>query len=196
MDVDLQSLGPASVGAFEAALSTLSAALYLLAAVAVLAKAPRDHRSRLFLLIAITNVMPYAASVLFWYRGAVTFTKPLLLAVALSFAVGSVALFHFSQLFPWRRPWIRGQTAWLTAAYLACPLLTMAVMNSASTPSRVSTPNSAALRSVGLMVPPCRISATSPTVGSSTFPAVAKTPPSTTEMPIADRENPQDRQIA
>jgi len=128
MDVDLQSLGPASVGAFEAALSTLSAALYLLVAVAVLAKAPRDHRSRLFLLIAITNVMPYAASVLFWYRGAVTFTKPLLLAVALSFAVGSVALFHFSQVFPWRRPWIRDQKPWLRAAYIASPLLTAAVI--------------------------------------------------------------------
>jgi len=128
MDVDLQSFGPANVGAFEAVLSAVSAALYLLAALVVLAKAPRDQRSRVFLLIAVANVMPYIASVLFWYRGAVTFTKPLLLAVALSFAVGSVALFHFSQLFPWRRPWIRGQTAWLTAAYLACPLLTMAVI--------------------------------------------------------------------
>lgn len=128
MDVDLQSLGPANVGAFEAVLSAVSAALYLLVALFVLAKAPRDQRSRLFLLIALTNVMPYVASVLFWYRGAVTFTKPLLLAVALSFAVGSVALFHFSQLFPWRRPWIREQTGWLKAAYLAGPLLTMAVI--------------------------------------------------------------------
>jgi hypothetical protein len=128
MDVDLQSLGPTSVGAFEAVLAFVSAALYLLVALAVLAKASRDQRSRLFLLIAMTNVMPYVASVLFWYRGAVNFTKPLLLAVALSFAVGSVALFHFSQLFPWRRPWIREQTPWLKAAYLACPLLTLAVI--------------------------------------------------------------------
>src|SRR6185437_4664136 len=97
-------------------------------ALVVLAKAPRDQRSRLFLLIAVTNVMAYVAAVLFWYHGAVTFAKPLLLAVALSFAVGSVALFHFSQLFPWRRPWIREQTPWLKAAYLACPLLTMAVI--------------------------------------------------------------------
>ena len=78
----------------------------------------------------------------------------------------------------------------------AARLLTITVTNSASTATRVSTPNSAAFRSAGLMCPPCRTSAASPTIGSSTLPAVENTPPSTIEMPIAAREKPHDRQIA
>jgi hypothetical protein len=41
---------------------------------------------------------------------------------AVSFAVGSVALFHFTQVFPWRRPWIRAHGLWLAAAYVVLPL--------------------------------------------------------------------------
>ena len=70
------TFGPASVGMFEAILSAVSAALYLLIACAALLRAPRDSRARLFLLIAITNLAPYLIPVLFWSRGQVAFSKP------------------------------------------------------------------------------------------------------------------------
>src|SRR6185369_7872710 len=43
---------------------------------------------------------------------------------AASFAVGSPALFHFTQLFPWRRPWIRAHGRWLMAGYVLLPIPT------------------------------------------------------------------------
>jgi hypothetical protein len=43
-------------------------------------------------------------------------------ATTVSLAVGSVALFHFTQVFPARRPWVRAHGPWLTAAYGALPI--------------------------------------------------------------------------
>ncbi len=122
------AFGPASVGTFEAMLSAVSAALYLLIACAALSRAPRDSRTRLFLLIAITNLAPYLIPVLFWSRGQVAFTTPVILSLGLSVTIGSLALFHFLQMFPWRRPWIRRFWRWLIAGYLICPLVVAAVI--------------------------------------------------------------------
>jgi hypothetical protein len=40
---------------------------------------------------------------------------------AVSLAAGSVALFHFTQVFPSRRPWIDSRGLWLAAAYAVLP---------------------------------------------------------------------------
>ena len=69
-------------------MSATSALLYLLVAAAALAKAPRDRRVHAFVLLALANVAPLLVPVLFWYRGAVAFTKPLIFALALSLTVG------------------------------------------------------------------------------------------------------------
>src|SRR5258708_7140235 len=36
--------------------------------------------------------------------------------------MGSLLLFHFTQVFPWRRPWIRAHYRWLAAGYLVVPM--------------------------------------------------------------------------
>src|SRR6185295_18528096 len=42
--------------------------------------------------------------------------------VGLSLMMGSLALFHFTQVFPWRRPWIRSYWKWLLFGYLVVPV--------------------------------------------------------------------------
>jgi hypothetical protein len=123
MDQALSPFGSATVGSFEAIVSLLSATLYLVVAFAAVAKAPRDVRVHLFLLIAITNLFPYVVPVLFWQRGQMAFTKVVILGMSLSITLGSLALLHFFQIFPWRRPWILEHGRWLAAGYFVCPVL-------------------------------------------------------------------------
>jgi hypothetical protein len=111
-------LQPPAATAFDAVSSLLAAAVYLLVAFAALAHAPRDPRVRIFLVTAAASAPPYCLTALIWERGAgAALSKPVLLIVAVSLMVGSLALLHFAQLFPWRRPWIRAHGRWLTAGY-------------------------------------------------------------------------------
>jgi hypothetical protein len=127
---EFPSFASATVGSFEAVMSAISALLYLFVAAAALAKAPRDGRVRAFVVLALANVAPLLVPVLFWYRGAVAFTRPLIFALALSLTVGSLVLFHFFQIFPWRRPWIREHGRWLVAGYVIGPIVVALLMGS------------------------------------------------------------------
>lgn len=113
---------PPAATAFDAAASVMLLLLYIGVAVAAIARTPRDARAQLFLALAVTSAAPYALSPLQWLRGAAAYTPFVIAVTAVSFAVGSVALFHFTQVFPWRRPWIRAHGLWLAAAYVVLPL--------------------------------------------------------------------------
>jgi uncharacterized membrane protein len=117
-------LQPPSATAFDAASAAASAALYVLIAVAGVLRAPRDRRTHLFLLIAVCGAPPYLLSLLLWARGTAALTRPVIVTAAVSLALGSLALLHFTQLFPWRRPWIRGHWRWLLAGYILLPVMT------------------------------------------------------------------------
>jgi hypothetical protein len=119
MDAILQ---PPSATAFDAASSAASAAIYLIVALAAIVRAPRDSRTHVFLLIAICGIAPYLVSTLLWARGPAALSRPVVAIVALSLALGSLALFHFTQVFPWRRPWIRAHWTWLLTGYLVTPI--------------------------------------------------------------------------
>lgn len=107
----------------EMCFAAVSAAVYLIVAIVALAHAPRDIRTRLFFVIALASAAPYAFTVLLWGRGsAAALTLPVMAAVGLSLVFGSLALLHFSQVFPWRRPWIRAHWPWLFAGYLVVPV--------------------------------------------------------------------------
>jgi hypothetical protein len=138
----MDSLFPTPViGSLEAMTSAISALVYVAVGVAALAKAPRDARVRLFFVLSLTSIAPYLTPVLFWWRGAdAQFTKPLTLSLILSVIVGGIALFHFLQVFPWRRPWIRHHGPWLAAAYAVCPLLAIGMMLAAPDRLDESTP--------------------------------------------------------
>jgi hypothetical protein len=50
-----------------------------------------------------------------------------MVTVALSLMVNSLALLHFTQIFPWRRPWVRRHAAWLWGGYIGILLVTALV---------------------------------------------------------------------
>jgi hypothetical protein len=60
--------------------------------------------------------------VLLWARGyEATMQLAVMAVVGLSLAMGSLTLFHFTQVFPWRRPWIRSYWTWLLIGYVVVP---------------------------------------------------------------------------
>jgi hypothetical protein len=114
---------PAVATTFEVIAAIVSAVLYLGVAIAAMLRAPRDVRARVFLATAVASAAPYSVTVLLWARGAdAAFTLPVIAAVGLSLMLGSLTLFHFTQVFPWRRPWITAHWRWLGAGYLLAPL--------------------------------------------------------------------------
>lgn len=114
---------PPVATAFEAFSAIVSGALYLIVAVAALVHAPRDARARVFLATALVSAAPYSLTVLLWARGSdAVFTLPVMAVVALSLMMGSLTLLHFTQVFPWRRPWIRAHWRWLAAGYVVAAL--------------------------------------------------------------------------
>jgi hypothetical protein len=121
-------LQPPSVTAFDAVSSLLSAAIYVLVALAAFAQAPRDSRVRVFLVVALASVAPYCLTALIWQRGTqVLMSKTVMVTVGLSLMVNAVALLHFTQIFPWRRPWIRRYGAGLWAGYAGVLVVTALV---------------------------------------------------------------------
>jgi hypothetical protein len=119
----VDTLFPKVATGFEVFAALVSAALYLVVAVAAVARAPRDIRTRVFLATAVASAAPYSVTVLLWARGAnAAFTMWVIGLVGLSLMFGSLTLLHFTQVFPWRRPWIRSHGKWLIAGYLLTPI--------------------------------------------------------------------------
>ena len=119
----MDTLFPSVATPFEVFAAIVSAALYLIVGVAAVVRAPRDIRARVFLATAVASAAPYSVTVLLWARGAgAAFTMPVTAMVGLSLMFGSLTLFHFSQVFPWRRPWIRSHGKWLIAGYVLVPI--------------------------------------------------------------------------
>jgi hypothetical protein len=116
-------LPPAVATTFEVFAAIVSGALYLAVGVAALVHASRDVRVRVFFATALASAAPYSFTVLLWARGSgAAFALPVMAAVVLSLMIGSLLLFHFTQVFPWRRPWIRAHFRWLAAGYLVVPI--------------------------------------------------------------------------
>jgi hypothetical protein len=119
---------PLTATRFDAVTSAVSAAIYILVALAALIRAPRDPRTSTFLLIAVTSLPPYLLPAYAWFRPGSAFTKPLISVLAVSFVLGSLALFHFTQIFPWRRPWIRRYFEVLLTGYGLAPLIMLGLI--------------------------------------------------------------------
>jgi hypothetical protein len=127
-------LQPPAATAFDAVSALVSAGVYLIVALAALARAPRDARTRVFLAIALASVAPYGLTAIIWRDGSqAIWSKAILGSVALSLMLGSLALLHFSQVFPWRRPWIRKHGLWLWAGYAA--VIALSALGTFLTPS-------------------------------------------------------------
>jgi len=128
---------PLTATRFDAVTSAVSATVYLLVALAALLRAPRDSRTGIFLLVAATGLAPYLLPAYAWLRPG-TFSKPLVSVLAVSLVLGSLALFHFTQIFPWRRPWIRRYFELLLTGYgLGPPIVLGLIWFAPSQPEQI-----------------------------------------------------------
>jgi len=107
--------------AFDAVTQLIAAAVYLAIGVAALAQAPRDERTRVFCALALAHAVGFsvpAAGYLLGVTSASAYNRIPLGIMLAALSLGAVLMFHFSQVFPRRRPWIRGSGPQLPIAYL------------------------------------------------------------------------------
>jgi hypothetical protein len=97
---------------------------YLIVGVGAWLYRPRDVRTRVFLFVALANAAVFAIPTIAWLRG-ITDPRMIPRATVAAFigalGMGALLLFHFTQVFPKRRPWIRRSGAQLWIAYVLVP---------------------------------------------------------------------------
>jgi hypothetical protein len=112
--------------AFDAVTQLIAAAVYLAVGTAALAQAPRDERTRVFLAFASMNAIGFCIPAAGWFLGVkdvLAFDRIPLAVMLSALSVAAILLFNFSQIFPKRRPWIRGSGLQLPVAYALTPIV-------------------------------------------------------------------------
>ena len=123
-------VGVPEMTALDAAQQTVAGIVYLAIAAAALGYAPRDPRTQVFFTFSVANAVAFAVPVYAWFTGV---TNPLEMNrtfQAISFSalcLGGLLLFHFSQIFPRRRPWITRSGVQMPAAYILTPAIVMSL---------------------------------------------------------------------
>lgn len=106
--------------AFDAVTQLIAAAVYLSIGGAALAQAPRDERTRVFCALGIAHAIGFSIPAIGWFLGVkdpqALNRIPLGIMLA-ALSIGALLMFHFSQVFPRRRPWLRGSGLQLPIAY-------------------------------------------------------------------------------
>ena len=102
----------------------IAAVCYLAVGIAAWMRAAHDIRTRVFVAFSIANVIVFGIPTLWWLRGT---TDPRKLPPAATAAImaglgaGALVLFHFTQVFPRRRPWIKTSGIQMPIAYCLAP---------------------------------------------------------------------------
>lgn len=110
----------------DAVTQAVAAACYLAVAGAALLRAPHDVRTRVFFAFALANVAAFAIPALAWWKGITDPTAMPRIGTALVIAglgVAALLLFHFTQVFPRRRPWIRTAGIQMAVGYVLIPVV-------------------------------------------------------------------------
>jgi hypothetical protein len=103
----------------------LAALCYVAVGTAAWLRAPGDIRTRVFLALSIANLIVLGIPTFWWLRGMTDPTKLPVAALAVDTAAlgsGALLLFHFSQVFPRRRPWVKTSGAQMAIGYGLVPL--------------------------------------------------------------------------
>ena len=85
---------------------------------------PHDIRTRVFLAFSIANLIVFGVPTVWWLRGT---SNPRQLPAAATAAImaglgaGALVLFHFTQVFPRQRPWIKTAGIQMPIAYCLAP---------------------------------------------------------------------------
>jgi hypothetical protein len=129
--------------AFDAVTQLIGAAVYLAVGGAALAEAPRDERTRVFAAFGLMNAISFCIPAGAWFLGVkdpLAFSRVPLGVMLAALSVGALLMFHFSQVFPARRPWIRGSGLQLPIGYAITPLVVFTLVRWwPATPQQVTT---------------------------------------------------------
>lgn len=123
--MDLMTLPAPSFTTLDGVMQSIAAGLYLLIGAAAWLRAKRDVRTRVFFALSLANLVVFGIPTFWWLRGM---TDPRKLptwstaAIMAGLGVGALLLFHLTQVFPQRRPWIRSSGIQMAAAYMLAPL--------------------------------------------------------------------------
>ncbi len=124
--MDLGNIPAPTFTAVDGITQGSAALVYLVIGVAAWLRRRSDVRARVFLGYSLANLIVFAVPTYWWLRGLTDPTKmPTAATVVIMAAlgVGALLLFHFSQVFPRRRPWIRQSGAQMEIAYVLVPVV-------------------------------------------------------------------------
>jgi hypothetical protein len=123
--MDLTTLPAPVFTAVDGITQGLAALCYVAVGTAAWLRAPGDIRTRVFLALSIANLIVLGIPTFWWLRGMTDPTKLPVAALAVDTAAlgsGALLLFHFSQVFPRRRPWVKTSGAQMAIGYGLVPL--------------------------------------------------------------------------
>lgn len=123
--MDLTTLPAPAFTLLDGVTQMLAALCYAGIGAAAWFRARTDIRTRVFLAFSIVNVVVFSVPTFWWLRGTSDPTKlPLAAttAVMAGLGTGALLLFHFTQVFPRRRPWIKTSGLQMAVAYCIAPL--------------------------------------------------------------------------
>ena len=124
--MDLTNLPAPAFTAIDGVTQGVAAVCYMAIGIAAWLRAPADVRTRVFLAFSIANLVVFGIPTFWWLRGTTDPTKLPVAATATIIAalgVGALLLFHFTQVFPRRRPWIKGSGPQMAAGYCLVPVV-------------------------------------------------------------------------
>jgi hypothetical protein len=124
--MDLTNLPAPAFTAVDGITQGTAALIYLAVGVAAWLRGPRDVRARVFLAFSIANLVVFGIPTYWWLRGLRDPTKLPVAATAAVMAalgVGALLLFHFTQVLPRRRQWIRESGKQMAIAYSLVPVV-------------------------------------------------------------------------
>src|SRR5689334_9094339 len=124
--MDLTNLPAPNFTAVDGITQGTAAIAYLAIGIVAWLRAPRDIRTRVFLAFSLANLIVFGVPTFWWLRGLTDPAKlpgPATAAVMAALGVGALLLFHFTQIFPRRRQWIREAGQQMTIAYGLVPIV-------------------------------------------------------------------------
>jgi hypothetical protein len=123
--MDLANLPALAFTSLDGVTQGIAAVCYLAIGAAAWLRARHDIRTQVFLAFSLANAVVMGVPTVWWLRGASDPSKwppPAVAAIMAGLGVLALLLFHFTQVFPLRRPWIRTSGPQMAAAYCVAPV--------------------------------------------------------------------------
>jgi hypothetical protein len=123
--MDLTTLPAPAFTSLDGITQALAAIVYVAVGAAAWMRATGDIRTRVFLALSIANFVALSVPTFWWLQGSsgqLKLPAASTATVTAALGVGALLLFHFTQVFPRRRPWIKTSGMQMAVAYCLAPL--------------------------------------------------------------------------